>query len=278
MSYTTVAMTATGGVQPYHWSVAAGVLPPGLTLSDSGTVSGQPSAAGTYGFTVEASDSGDSKAAIAGVITVAPPLNASLIPACAKYCVVELGCVNVCGNFGQLNGGVGPFAYKVTAGQVPAGTTLSALSLKGTFTGLTGYLQFSVQVTDALGAASTVSPTFWMYPHVSLAGATCQSNQRQGGKCTVTLGYQGGTPGQQLSLVATAWTGDPRCYNPFGSQVCPQPDLAVAYQPGGLVVTLTYKGTGVPYTFGKLAVRLTSSDPCAQGARCTADATITVNG
>ena len=51
-------LAATGGVSPYTWSLAQGsMLPPGLTLTSSGLLSGTPSAAGTYGFTVNASDS-----------------------------------------------------------------------------------------------------------------------------------------------------------------------------------------------------------------------------
>jgi hypothetical protein len=36
------------------WSVTAGALPPGLTLSAAGVVSGTPTTAGTYPFTVTA--------------------------------------------------------------------------------------------------------------------------------------------------------------------------------------------------------------------------------
>jgi hypothetical protein len=32
--------TATGGTPPYHWSIIGGIVPPGLTLSDSGLLSG----------------------------------------------------------------------------------------------------------------------------------------------------------------------------------------------------------------------------------------------
>jgi hypothetical protein len=41
--------TATGGTTPYVWSVTNGTLPPGLTLSAAGLLSGTPTSAGTYG-------------------------------------------------------------------------------------------------------------------------------------------------------------------------------------------------------------------------------------
>jgi hypothetical protein len=44
MAYT-ASLAATGGVAPYAWSVAGGPLPPGLSLSSSGAISGTPTAA-----------------------------------------------------------------------------------------------------------------------------------------------------------------------------------------------------------------------------------------
>jgi hypothetical protein len=37
-------MNATGGTPPYHWAITSGALPLGLTLSDSGLISGTVSA------------------------------------------------------------------------------------------------------------------------------------------------------------------------------------------------------------------------------------------
>ena len=48
---------ASGGVQPYSWSVVAEALPPGLELPRrDNTISGTPTTAGTFSFTVRVTD------------------------------------------------------------------------------------------------------------------------------------------------------------------------------------------------------------------------------
>ena len=49
-------LTATGGTTPYTWSVNAGGLPPGITLTSAGVLSGTPTAAGSYPFSVNVID------------------------------------------------------------------------------------------------------------------------------------------------------------------------------------------------------------------------------
>jgi subtilisin family serine protease len=71
------SVTATGGTTPYSWSVVSGSLPPGLSLSPTGTpsatLSGTPTTAGTYNFTVQVTDNAAATDTQALSVTVSPP-------------------------------------------------------------------------------------------------------------------------------------------------------------------------------------------------------------
>lgn len=271
VAYGAVALTASGGVKPYKWSVASGALPAGLTLGPDGTISGTPAGAGSFTFTIQASDSGDSKTSIPGTISVAARLTASLLPACATYCKVEIGCSNACGAFGSFSGGVAPYSLTVKQGPLPVGTALSpsSLTLNGTFGGQPGYLQFAVQVGDALGATTTISPTFWMYKHISLSGGTCRGIYT----CTVQLKYSGGVPGPLPTAASAGWTGGSCAV--VAVIPCPPPDtFSATVQAGVVTITLTYPQN--IYYNGTLTVRLTESNLCGAGVHCSTTATVNV--
>jgi hypothetical protein len=51
------SLAAAGGVSPYFWSLASGSLPTGVSLDQSGLISGTPTAAGDYSFVVHVDDS-----------------------------------------------------------------------------------------------------------------------------------------------------------------------------------------------------------------------------
>lgn len=64
---------ADGGIPPYRWSLVAGQLPPGLSLTTSpGRISGTPTTAGTFVFTVRVTDQGGQQATQQFSITVNP--------------------------------------------------------------------------------------------------------------------------------------------------------------------------------------------------------------
>jgi hypothetical protein len=57
--YPSTALQASGGVPPFTWALApaSNPLPTGLSLASDGTISGTPTAAGTFDFTVQVTDS-----------------------------------------------------------------------------------------------------------------------------------------------------------------------------------------------------------------------------
>jgi alpha-tubulin suppressor-like RCC1 family protein len=71
------SVTAASGTTPYSWSISAGALPPGLTLSATGTpsatISGTPTTAGTYNFTARVTDGASLTDTQDLSIVVAPP-------------------------------------------------------------------------------------------------------------------------------------------------------------------------------------------------------------
>jgi hypothetical protein len=64
--YKAQTIKATGGKAPYTYSVSTGKLPPGISLTKVGVLSGTPTAAGGYAFAITAQDNGKGKNAITG--------------------------------------------------------------------------------------------------------------------------------------------------------------------------------------------------------------------
>src|SRR3984893_17981101 len=91
-------LTASGGVAPYAFSLAGGTsLPPGLTLSSAGAISGTPTKAGSTIFSVDVTDSSTPALSKTGSLSIT--VNASPGPSCGNMST---------GNGASLNGYV-PF-------------------------------------------------------------------------------------------------------------------------------------------------------------------------
>jgi hypothetical protein len=145
-------LNAAAGSQPYTWSVTGGALPAGLTLASTGTVSGTPTAAGSFNFTVQVKDSTGATASTPLALTVSissAPVIATLSPLLSGY---------VNGAYSQTlvaTGGTPPYAWSVTSGALPGGLTLGS---GGAITGqpsAAGVSDFKVQVLDSKSAAAT---------------------------------------------------------------------------------------------------------------------------
>ena len=155
-------VAATGGSGSYAWSVQAGALPPGLTLSSgtpNATVAGTPSAAGTYSFTLQVTD-GTQTASKALSIVVAeappPPLTITTTSPLPQGRVGTAYSTNV-----TASGGTGSYTWARTSGSFPPGLTLTSGTPSATLSGTPsrrGTYTFTLRVTD--GAGRTASRSF----------------------------------------------------------------------------------------------------------------------
>src|SRR5215475_1450669 len=77
------ALAASGGITPYMWSQTGGTLPAGITIDGTGLLSGTPTLAGIYSFTVQVIDSSASPFTDSKTfqISVAPQITTSSLPA-----------------------------------------------------------------------------------------------------------------------------------------------------------------------------------------------------
>lgn len=74
----TFTLTGTGGTPPYSWTITTGNLPPGLSLSSTGVISGTPTNVGNFSFAYTATDATGASSATVGQIDI---LRAPLAPA-----------------------------------------------------------------------------------------------------------------------------------------------------------------------------------------------------
>jgi putative Ig domain-containing protein len=217
VGYLAVNFQATGGTGPYTWSVSAGALPQGLTLSAGGVLTGNNTTAGKFNFTAQVTDSTAATAIGSANMTVFPPLTVS--QPCAQVCYVGMGCAT-CGRFGSVSGGAGPYHYKLAGGTVPSGMTLNGLALQGpfplpVFTGPVDVIvagppitklvySLSASVTDDFGVTKTVGANFWeFFPLHILCTQTSPCSCSGTPSCNAMAAYEFGAPSDNVTVQVT---------------------------------------------------------------------------
>lgn len=144
-----VVLAADGGEAPYAWSLASGTLPGGLRLeTESGAITGSPTQAGTFGFTVEVRDKEQRRATRNLSIRVARDLTPNLESLAAATVGIRYS--------QQLRTLVDDTTWSISQGRLPDGLSLSAAS--GDIAGVpsqAGTFSFTVAVRDSGGASGS---------------------------------------------------------------------------------------------------------------------------
>ncbi len=140
-------MLLTSGTAPILWTVTAGTLTAGLTLSSAGELYGIPTAAGSYNFTVAATNGfGSNTKTYTGTISaaVAPTITTTALS----------GTVSIGSQYSQVINASGsvPITWSVNSGTLPTGLSLNTASgvISGTPTAAGSY-SFTIRATNDAG-------------------------------------------------------------------------------------------------------------------------------
>ena len=159
-------LSATGGTAPYTWTVVAGALPPGLTLS-GGAISGTPiTITGSFTFTVQAADGTHSPGQRSLTIGVPPVITTASLPN---------GLINSA--YSQTLSAVPTTATPMnwtSVGSLPPGVFITDRAngvIAGTPT-VAGTFYFTVQVTDSASQSTTANLSITIEPLLTIPSAT----------------------------------------------------------------------------------------------------------
>jgi len=148
------------------WTLQSGALPPGITLSTSGVLSGTPTSEGSYQFVLKAqngspSDTETYTLAARQPVSVKSPLGSVQRPSS------EVGI-----RFGKTftaTGGSGTYTWALVSGALPLGIALDAT--RGTITGTpqtAGNFVFALTATDSEGRVANASAALTVAPRLAI--------------------------------------------------------------------------------------------------------------
>ena len=147
------ALLATGGNAPYTFSVSSGALPPGLSMSNSGLISGTPTATGTFNFTVLATDANGCPGSRSYVLVITGGMcpTVTVNPAILPPATAGMPYSQTI----SATGGIAPYQYIVSAGALPNGLMLNGTTGLISGTPTAGTFNFSITATDVNNCPGT---------------------------------------------------------------------------------------------------------------------------
>ena len=183
-------ISATGGTGAVQFALTTGSVPTGFSLSPAGVLSGTPVAAGTFSFTVAASDNVGSSNTQSYTIVISPAVTISG-PVLPPWTVGQAGYTQTVSGAN----GTGAFTMSISTGAIPPGMAFDPVTgiLSGTPT-TRGNYPFTVTATDSIGASASSSFSVFINPPVSITTTSLPL-------------WPVGKPGYSQAIGATGGTG-----------------------------------------------------------------------
>ena len=148
------------------WSVVAGSLPAGITLSPSGVLSGTPTAEGSFAFDVKAVSSSPQETKTF-TLSVRQPMSVKSPFGPARPPTSEVG-IRLAKTF-TATGGSGTYKWALASGALPAGVVLD--ETRGTIAGApkaAGVFTFGIRATDSEGRVTTAAAALTVAPRLTI--------------------------------------------------------------------------------------------------------------
>jgi hypothetical protein len=203
-----VSLGASGGSQPYKWSLSSGSLPSGLTMSNGGVISGSPSISGTFAFGVTVTDA-ESKAQSKTVtfsIVVTPAQSA---PSALSISSAGLSSGRVGSTYAvslSVSGGTPGYTWSVASGSLPAGLALSSAGVISGSPIASGTWTFTVAVKDSGSPVQKASAIESIAVNPGTSKLTITTTSLAAGKggssYNASVSASGGTPGYTWSIAS----------------------------------------------------------------------------
>lgn len=230
-------LTAVGGRPEFAWLIESGSLPPGLSLAQTGSISGTPSTAGTFNFVVKVTDANSNSATKALTLIVKPaaPLTITLNQ-------LPRGSVGTpySQNIGA-SGGQTPYTWSIQSGNLPDGLTLNQSGIISGTPERPVTTSFVLKLTDAVNASVTSTLSLTINPAVQLLSIETQS-------------LADGVVGLDYSQTLKAVGGS----SPY------RWDLKTGKLPDGLLLSEAGVIAGVPTTTGEVSFEVRATDQSGQ--------------
>jgi hypothetical protein len=235
-------VTASGGTPPYSFAVVGGSLPDGLAMDAAGAITGTPTLAGVFTFTVRVTDNTAATADVVCSITIT-----ALAADCADPPDGAVGAAYT----HQLaaTGGTPPYSFAIVAGALPDGLGMNVAGLISGTPTTPGVFTFTIRATDSAAQTGEAICT------ITIWELLLDCDDPPGGTVGVPYAHavvvSGGVPPYSVALLAGAL-------------------------PPGLLLSADGEIAGIPTLAGEYTFTLRATDSAAPTHTADAICSITI--